>query len=108
MRACSAGRDNAARAVSTSMSSIEAGLWMTEGGWPRKVGELAVMPPNVRHTIASDYRSVICLVIEPETFSPGAFEELAQASAGSRRAAFAQRIRAAYAELRQRQGGDEI
>ena len=34
--------------------SIEAGLWLTTADGRESYGELAVMPPNVRHTIASD------------------------------------------------------
>ena len=88
--------------------SIEGGLWLTTADGRESYGELAVMPPNVRHTIASDYRSVICLVIEPESVRAGAFEELAARLSGADAPYFAQRIRAAYAALRQRQRGDDI
>jgi AraC-like DNA-binding protein len=87
--------------------SIEAGLRLTTptGG---SHGELAVVAPNVRHTIASDYRSAICLVIEPESVRAGAFEELAERLSGADAAWFVQRIRAAYSALQQRQRGDDI
>ena len=39
--------------------------------------------PNVRHTIASDYRSAICIVIEPESVRPGVLEDLAEAAVGA-------------------------
>ena len=63
--------------------SIEAGLWLTTADGRESYGELAVVPPNVRHTIASDHRSVICLVIEPESVRDGAFEELAARLSGA-------------------------
>ena len=88
--------------------SIEAGLWLTTADGRESYGELAVVPPNVRHTIASDYRSVICLVIEPESVRLGAFEELAARLSGADAPYFVQRIRAAYAALRQQQRSDEI
>ena len=65
--------------------SIEAGLWLTTADGRESYGELAVVPPNVRHTIASDYRSAICLVIEPESVRAGAFEATGGAAFGSRR-----------------------
>ena len=79
--------------------SIEAGLWLTTADGRESYGELAVVPPNVRHTIASDYRSVICLVIEPESVRAGAFEELAARLSGADGPYFVQRIRAAYARV---------
>ncbi len=88
--------------------SIEAGLWLTTATGRESYGELAVVTPNVRHTIASDHRSAICLVIEPESVRAGAFEQLAERLSGADGAFFAQRIRAAYGALRQRQHGDEI
>ena len=50
--------------------AIEGGLWLTTADGGESYGELLAVPPNVRHTIASDYRSVICLVIEPESVRP--------------------------------------
>ena len=65
--------------------------------------------PNVRHTIASDYRSVICIVIEPESVRPGAFEATGRAAVGSRKrrniaATHPRRLRAAA----ERRYGDDI
>src|SRR4051794_20067908 len=88
--------------------SIEGGLWLTSADGRESFGELAVVAPNVRHTIASEHRSAICLVIEPESLKPGAFEELAVRLSGAEAPVFARRIRAAYGELQQRQGGDDI
>jgi AraC-like DNA-binding protein len=88
--------------------SIEAGLWLTTANGGESYGELAVVAPDVRHTIASDYRSAICLVIEPESVRAGAFEELAARLSGADAPFFAQRIRAAFRALQQRQNGDDI
>jgi AraC-like DNA-binding protein len=88
--------------------SIEAGLWLTTADGRESYGELAVVPPDVRHTIASEHRSVICLVIEPESVREGAFEELAARLSGAGAPYFVQRIRTAYAELQQRQHSDDI
>src|SRR6185295_10027920 len=88
--------------------SIEGGLWLTTPDGRESHGELAVVPPNVRHTIASDHRAAICLVIEPESVHPGAFEGFAERLSGAGRAMFAHRIRAAYGELRQRQHSDDV
>jgi AraC-like DNA-binding protein len=88
--------------------AIEGGLRLAIEGAGESYGELAVVPPNVRHTIASDYRSVICVLIEPETVRAGAFEEFGERLSGVEGQFFAQRIRAAYGELRQRQHSDDI
>jgi AraC-like DNA-binding protein len=88
--------------------SIEAGLRLTAGNGRENHGELFVVPPNLRHTIASEHRSAICLVIEPETVRAGAVEKLAERLSGAEAPLFARRIRAAYAELRRRQRSDDI
>jgi AraC-like DNA-binding protein len=88
--------------------SIEGALRLTTAGGRESRGELAVALANVRHTVASDHRSAICLVIEPETVRAGAFEQLAERLAGAEAPQFAQRIRASYGELRQRRRGDDI
>src|ERR1700676_3421802 len=88
--------------------SIEAGLRLTAGNGRENHGELFVVPPNLRHTIASEYRSAICLVIEPETVRAGAVEKVAERLSGAEAPLFAQRIRAAYAGLRRRQCSDDI
>ncbi len=73
--------------------AIQGGLWLTIADGRESYGELVVVPPNVPHTIASDHRSVICLVIEPESVRPGAFEELAKRLSGPEAPFFARRIR---------------
>ena len=65
------------------MSRSKAGLWLTTADGRESYGEMAAVLPNVRHTIASDYRSVISLVIEPESVRPGALEELVERLSGA-------------------------
>jgi AraC-like DNA-binding protein len=88
--------------------AIEGGLRLAVEGAGESYGELAVVPPNVRHTIASDYRSVICVLVEPETVRAGAFDMLARRLTGAERQFFVNRIRAAYNQLLHQQCGDEI
>jgi AraC-like DNA-binding protein len=88
--------------------AIKGGLQLTTADGHESYGELAVVPSNVRHTIASDYRTVICLLIEPESVRPGTFEEVVKRLVEPDGALFVHRIRAAYHALRQRQCGDDI
>ncbi len=64
--------------------SIEGGLWLTTGTGHESFGELAVVAPDVRHTVASEHRAAICLVIEPESVRAGAFEAAGRAAFGNR------------------------
>jgi AraC-like DNA-binding protein len=88
--------------------AIEGGLRLAVAGGGESYGELAVVPPDVRHTIESDHRTVICVLIEPETVRAGAFDELAQLLSGAGRPLFAERIRAAYRQLQHQPCGDAI
>ena len=88
--------------------SIKGGLWLTTADGRESHGEMVAVLPNVRHTIASDHRSVLSVVIEPESVRPGALEELARRLSGPGGEAFAGRIRAAYRVLREHQAGDDI
>ena len=88
--------------------AIDGSLFLSAAGCRESHEELLVVPPNVRHTISSDHRSVICLVIEPETVRLGALEALVERLSGPERSSFARRIREAYAQLRQRQRRDDI
>ena len=88
--------------------AIEGGLWLTTADGRETHGELAAVPPNVRHTIASDYRSVLSLVIEPESVPAGVFEDLVKRLTGPESANFANRIRSAHVALRERQGANDI
>jgi hypothetical protein len=88
--------------------SFEGGLWLTTADGRESYGEMVAVLPNVRHTIASDHRSVLSIVIEPESVPPGALEDLAKRLAGPEGEAFTSRIRAAYLELREHHAGDEF
>ena len=87
--------------------AIEDGLWLTTDG-RKSHAEMVAVLPNTQHTIASDYRSVLSIVIEPESVCPGVLEDLAARLAGPEGKAFADRIRAAYLVLRERQAGDDF
>jgi AraC-like DNA-binding protein len=73
-------------------------LRLTPEGGERREGELLVVPPNEQHTIESDYRTVIVVMIEPETVPLGTLDRLASRIAKDS-AGFAVRIRAAYEDL---------
>jgi AraC-like DNA-binding protein len=88
--------------------AIEDGLWLTTADGRKSHAGMVALLPNVRHTIASDYRSVLSIVIEPESVCPGVLEDLTRRLSGPEGAAFASRIRAAYPELRQRHAGDDF
>jgi AraC-like DNA-binding protein len=79
--------------------AIQGGLLLSVEGAGESYGELAVVQPDVRHTIASDYRSVLCVMIEPETVGAGALDDLAGRLSGAESPFFANRIRAAYQQL---------
>jgi AraC-like DNA-binding protein len=68
-------------------------------------GEVAVVPPYLPHSVASEHPSIICLVIEPETVEPPAMSALSARIRGSQAAEMAQRIRDAYETLRRQQHG---
>jgi AraC-like DNA-binding protein len=88
--------------------AIKGGLNLSTNDGRTSYGELAVTTPNLRHTIASDYRSAICVAIEPEGVRDGALETLARRLHGSECAFLADRIRKAYAALGQMQYRDDI
>jgi len=84
-------------------AAMRGGLTITEGT-SELVGELAVVPPYVPHSVESEHPCIICLVIEPETVEPSAMEDLSARIAGTDTPDIAQRIRAAYETLRLQQG----
>ena len=88
--------------------ALEGSLWLTTSDGRQTHGEMIAVLPNARHTIASDYRSVLSIVIEPESVRPGALEEFAARLSGPEAAAFTNRIRAAYRELREHHAGDDF
>ena len=47
--------------------AVQGGLRLTTADGRESYGELAVTMPNLRHTITSEYRSAICVAIEPES-----------------------------------------
>lgn len=88
--------------------SLKGGLWVTTADGGERYGELLVVPPNVRHTIASDHRSAIAVLIEPESLRPGVLDDLTRRLAGPEQDAFISKIRTAYEMLRNRRNGDDI
>jgi len=86
--------------------AIEGGLWLTTADGRESYGEMVAVLPNVRHTIASDYRSVLSIVIEPESVPSGVFEDLVRRLTGPESFDFVNRIRGAYVALRERKDND--
>jgi AraC-like DNA-binding protein len=86
-------------------AALQGGLTVVAGGSER-TSEVAVLPPYVAHCIASQYPSVICVVVEPETVEPKAMERLLSRIGGSDGARFAAHARAAYHDLRRQQRRD--
>ena len=87
--------------------AIEGGLRLTAEGRNSHAEMFAVLP-NIRHTIASDYRSVLSVMVEPESVCPGVLEDLAARLSGPEGKAFADRIRAAYLALREHYAGEDF
>jgi len=88
--------------------SIEGGLWLTTADGRNSHAEMVAVLPNVRHTIASDYRSVLSILIEPESVCPGVLEDLAGRLSGPEGKTFTSRLRAAYRQLRDHHSGDDF
>jgi AraC-like DNA-binding protein len=88
--------------------AIRQGLHLSSGAATQAVGELVVTMPNQRHNITSEYRSAICVSIEPESVPGGVLEALAARLMGTESGLFARRILATYELLRQRRYGDDI
>src|SRR5260370_41712424 len=87
---------------------MKGGVWISAWDGRESFGELAGVSRNQRHTIASDYRSAICLVIEPESVPDGTIDEVSKRLSGPERELIARRIRAAYDELLHRRCRDDI
>jgi AraC-like DNA-binding protein len=87
-------------------AAMQGSLRITEGK-SEVIGEVAVVPPYVTHSVESEHPSIICLLIEPETVEPAALDALGARVSGAGSSDTAQRIRAAYETLRrqQRRGG---
>jgi len=88
--------------------AIKGGLRLSAAGGCEVYGELLTVPSNVGHTVSSDYRSVICMTMEPESVPAGTFEDLAKRLSGPESASFARRIRATYEHLLKRMGSDGV
>ena len=96
-RACSAARANAVRVRSTSMSRSRAGC----GSRPPRRRKLRRNGRRVAEYQAHHrqrYRSVLSVVIEPESVCSGVLEDLVPRLTGPEGEAFTGRIRAAYRE----------
>ena len=87
--------------------ALKGGLWLSTADGREAHGELAVTMPNLRHTIASEYRSAICVAIEPESVPDGTLE-LWEKHLMADPEAYAHRIRSAYAALLARTCRDNI
>ena len=87
--------------------AIEGGLSLT-AECRESQSELLAVPPDIRHTISSQHRSVICVTIEPESVRDGVLDALAERLSGPERSGFARRIRQAYAGLLRRGCRDDI
>ncbi|MBI5262982.1 MAG: helix-turn-helix transcriptional regulator [Bradyrhizobium sp.] len=80
--------------------AIREGLRLTTAGGQEVRCELAIVPPNLRHTIMSEYRSVLSVLVEPESIRAGAGEHLVGRMTGPQRESFVHRIRSVYEEFR--------
>lgn len=81
--------------------AIRDGLRLTIGGHETYC-QMALVPPNLKHTIASDYRTVISVMVEPESIRAGAGEDLLKRMSGPQHELFAHRIRSTYEDFRRR------
>lgn len=80
--------------------AIREGLRLTVADGQEVRCELAIVPPNLKHTIISEYRSVLSVVVEPESIRAGAGEHLIERIMGPERESLMHRIRAVYEEFR--------
>src|SRR5215475_6655480 len=78
--------------------AVKGGTRISTGEGREAHGELLAVAPNVRHTVT-------CETIEPESVQPDAFDGLAKRLSGPESGSLAQRIRATYGKLRDRQCG---
>jgi AraC-like DNA-binding protein len=83
-------------------AAMEGSLKITEGKL-EAIGEAAMVPPYVSHSVESEHPSIICLVIEPETVEPAAMDTLSAGICGAGAPLIARRIRTAYEALRLRE-----
>jgi hypothetical protein len=76
-------------------ATLQGSLTVVAGGSERS-GEFAVLPPYAAHSIASEFPSIICVAVEPETVEPSAIAALLETIGASDGPAFVARARAAY------------
>jgi AraC-like DNA-binding protein len=83
-------------------AAMQGNLKITAGK-SETIAEVAVVSPYVSHSVESEYPSIICLLIEPETVQPAALVALSARISGTGSSEIAQRIRAAYETLRRQE-----
>jgi len=81
------------------LSPTGAPLRIRIGGGAWQCGELMVVPPLVPHQIATDHRSILSLLIEPEFVDPAQMPEFLQRCGPVDAPAFVQRVRDVHALL---------
>ncbi|KIZ39471.1 MULTISPECIES: AraC family transcriptional regulator [Rhodopseudomonas] len=80
-------------------ASLEGKLRISVEGGPSRACAMAFVPPYRAHSVESDCRSVVCLMIEPETVDPAAMTALGARIGGAGEGVLAGRIRRAYLAL---------
>lgn len=80
--------------------SMEGRLELSVTGEPTRVLEAAVLPAYAEHSIASEHRCVIGVLIEPESVDPQALARLEAEARAMDQAVLAGRLREAYQRLR--------
>ncbi|WP_322516642.1 AraC family transcriptional regulator [Rhodopseudomonas palustris] len=79
--------------------ALQGQLRLTIEGQALQAGAMAFVPPYLTHNVESDCRSVIALVIEPESVLTGPMVALGARIGGVGSAALADRVRLAYQTL---------
>lgn len=85
--------------------SIEGGMKLTQDGHCSEGLTIAMVRPDVAHTVESDYRSIINVTIEPETITPAALDGLAR-QVTEQGPVLVERIRAAYQQWKREKRRD--
>ncbi|WP_204311203.1 hypothetical protein, partial [Klebsiella michiganensis] len=71
-------------------------LELTVDGQAARTVEAALVPPDTVHSMTSEYPSVACVLVEPETVDRAALEHLARTGDAMCQLVLAERIRSAY------------
>ncbi len=85
--------------------SIEGGMKLTQDGHCSEGLTIAMVRPDVAHTVESDYRSIINVTIEPETITPAALDGSAR-QVTEQGPVLVERIRAAYQQWKREKRRD--